>query len=60
MSEITKADKIKCLKREIGFRKRVYKGRVDDGRMTQAESDREIAVMTAILHDYEPLPAMLL
>lgn len=52
----SKADKIKCLKREIAMRERVYPGWVANGRMKQSAADREIAVMKAVLHDYEPPP----
>ena len=41
-----------CIKRELHMRGRVYPHRVSEGRMTQAESDQEIAVMQAILADY--------
>lgn len=49
---ITRAMKHACIQREIGQRNWVYPRRVADGRMTQAEADREIAVMQAILADY--------
>lgn len=42
-----------CIKRELHMRGRVYPHRVAEGRMTQADADREIAVMQAILADYE-------
>lgn len=41
-----------CIKRELHMRGRVYPHRVAEGRMTQADSDHEIAVMQAILADY--------
>ena len=50
---ITRAMKHACIKREIGPRNWVYPRRVAEGRMTQANADREIAVMQAILADYE-------
>jgi len=49
---ITTEDKRAVLRREIAMRRRVYPGWVRAGRMTQAEADREMAVMTAILADY--------
>ena len=52
MSEITTADKIKCLRREIAMRKNVYPKWIESGRMTQEAADREIAVMQAIHDDY--------
>lgn len=50
---ITNDMKIAALKRELHLRGRVYPHRVADKRMTQAEADRQIAVMQAILADYE-------
>ncbi|MCA0270144.1 MAG: hypothetical protein LCH53_13150 [Bacteroidetes bacterium] len=52
---VTLADKIKSLRREIAMRYKVYPRRVAEGRMTQAEAeaDREIEIATAILSDYE-------
>ena len=50
---ITRETKITALRRELQMRGRVYPHRVAEGRMTQAEADREIAVMRAILADYE-------
>jgi hypothetical protein len=46
-------DKIKALKREIALRKRVYPLRVRAKLMQLATADHEIAVMQAILEDYE-------
>lgn len=51
--QFTTDDKIKALKREVAMRRAVYAGRVAQGRMKQADADREIAVMAAILADYE-------
>jgi|AACY02.16.fsa_nt_gi hypothetical protein len=36
------------------MRKRVYKRWVAEGKMTQAQMDREIAIMEAIAADYAP------
>lgn len=44
--------KLKAVRREIAMRERVYPNRVANGRMTQFEADREIAVMRAIEQDY--------
>lgn len=54
---ITQGDKIRCLKREIALRERVYPKWVANGTMSDAGAKREIAVMKAVLHDYEPAPA---
>lgn len=43
------ADQIRCVERELQFRHRVYARRVKEGSMEQAESDREITRMTAVL-----------
>ena len=49
---ITTMDKLRCALREIGYRKHVYKRRVADGWMTEAQAKREIALMVAIAEDY--------
>lgn len=49
--------KIAAVKREIGFRRRVYARRVADKRMTQADANEQIGIMEAILADYEKLAA---
>jgi hypothetical protein len=48
-------EKIAFLEREIRLRRRVYPNRVETGRMRQADADREIAAMEAILADYVAL-----
>jgi hypothetical protein len=50
---ITDFDKLQCVVRELGFRRRVYARRVEQGKMTQAQADREIAVMESIAKDYQ-------
>lgn len=52
---ITTTEKRDAVKREIAMRRRVYPRWVSDGRMTRAKADAEIAVMEAILADYEAL-----
>jgi hypothetical protein len=49
----TAAEKLACARREIAMRRRVYPGWIAGGRMTQAEADRQIAIMVAIAADYE-------
>lgn len=49
----TTETKIRALKRELAMRRRVYPGRVEAGKMSQAEADRQIAVFEEILHDYQ-------
>ena len=48
----TLAEKRAALERELRLRRRVYPRRVTDGRMTEVDAEREIAVMEAILADY--------
>jgi hypothetical protein len=50
---ITDFDKLQCVVRELGFRRRVYARRVEQGKMTQAQADREIAVMESIAKVYQ-------
>lgn len=49
----TAADKLACAKRELAMRERVYPRWVKDQRMTQANSEKEIAIMRAIVADYQ-------
>ena len=57
---ITPADKRACLERELRMRRRVYPRWVQAGKLSQAEADREITVMEAILADYpDPQGALL-
>ena len=49
---ITTMDKLRCALREIGYRKHVYRCRVSEGWMTEAQAKREIALMVAIAEDY--------
>lgn len=46
------ADKCAAIERELAFRRRVYPRRVEEGRMTAREAERQIAIMEAIHHDY--------
>ena len=48
----TTDDKIRCLKRELAMRHRVFPGRVKRGTMTQGEAESEIALFGAMLQDY--------
>ncbi|MEM6668585.1 MAG: hypothetical protein AAF661_05145 [Pseudomonadota bacterium] len=51
--KIDAQEKIAELKREIGFRERVYPRLVGKGKMSQGDADRRIEVMRSILEDYE-------
>jgi hypothetical protein len=54
---ITTIDKLRCVLREIGYRKHVYRRRVADGFMTETQAKREIELMVAIGEDYRALAA---
>lgn len=50
---ITLADKFACVQRELALRKNVYPRWVEQNRMKADKAAREIAVMKAIVADYE-------
>lgn len=49
---ITRQMKHDCIGRELRMRRRVYPAWVMNGRMSQIEADRQIAIMEAIQLDY--------
>ena len=49
----TAHEKLRAVRREIGWRKRVYPNRIESGRMDKKQADYEIAIMQAIEQDYE-------
>lgn len=51
--EFSDKDKMDCAARELRQRLRVYPRLVDAGKMTQSLADRQIALMEAIVRDYE-------
>ena len=52
-AEITLAQKIAVLERELAMRQRVYPRHVAERRMSQADADHQIAVIAACLRDYQ-------
>jgi len=46
-------DKIRCLEREIAYREKVYGRLVANGTMNPEKAYREVAIMQAILEDYQ-------
>lgn len=50
---ITTAEKLACVKRELALRQNVYPRWVEQNRMNAGKAAREIAVMQAIVADYE-------
>lgn len=51
MAEVSIADKITCVERELGFRMRMYPRWIPQNKITQAAADRELQVLTAVLED---------
>ncbi len=49
------AEQIKCIKREIGYRKQVFPKRVMINAMKQEDMDREINTMEAVLETLKKL-----
>ena len=49
---VTNRDKLACAERELAFRCRVYDRLVVRGKMTRAEQERELELMSAIVEDY--------
>lgn len=50
---ISIANKLACAKRELEMRKRVYPRWTETGNMTSDKAAHEIAVMQAIVDDYQ-------
>lgn len=55
MFPITKADKLACVKRELELRRKVYPRWIGTQKMTDDKAAWELAVMEAIVKDYEEL-----
>ena len=52
---ISNADKLTCAERELKLRRRVYPNFILTHRIPPAKAEREIAVMEAIVADYQEL-----
>lgn len=48
----TNEQKAKAIARELGYRRRVYNRRVDEGQMSAKKMEYEIDIFEAILADY--------
>jgi hypothetical protein len=46
-------EKIACLSREVGMRRRVYARQVQEGKMDASSAERATGIMAAILADYQ-------
>jgi len=54
-AEIPLEAQIKCVEREITFRRRVYARRVSQGRMSEIFADQQIKLMEAVLETLQEL-----
>ena len=54
-AEIPLEPQIKCVEREITFRRRVYARRVSQGRMSEVFADQQIKLMEAVLETLKGL-----
>lgn len=50
--DVTTADKIAAIERELRYRRRVYARRVSLKKMSQDQADKQILIFEAILEDY--------
>jgi hypothetical protein len=52
---INAQQKLRSAQRELALRRNVYPSQVDRGRLKQSVADHEIAVMEAIVADYQTI-----
>lgn len=55
VQDVSLADQIECVEREIKMRERVYTQRVEQGAMTQQHADNELLRMRAVLETLRAL-----
>ncbi len=55
MPNYSTAQQIKCVKREIEFRKKLYPRWIKNNNMTQEKADHEIGCMASVLETLEGL-----
>ena len=55
MAAVPITSQIACVERELRMRRRVYPRWVEDGRISQAKADAEIAAMEAVLATLQQL-----
>lgn len=53
----TATDKLNCVQRELKYRIRVYARLVAEGKLSERQASREIAIMAAIVDDYTKVVA---
>jgi hypothetical protein len=52
MSDVSNADKLKEIERELAQRRRVYPRLIAAGKMSKATADRQTAILESIRDDY--------
>lgn len=52
MRRFTERDKLAGIERELGYRRKIFPGRVEAGKMPQETADRQIALFEQIAEDY--------
>jgi len=52
MSEVSNAEKLRCVERELKMRRNVYPRWTAAGKMNAVQADHEIRVMSAVVDDY--------
>jgi hypothetical protein len=52
MSEVSNAEKLRCVERELKMRRSVYPRWTAAGKMSAPQADHEIKVMSAVVDDY--------
>lgn len=53
----TATEKLNCVQRELKYRIRVYARLVAEGKLSERQASREIALMAAIVDDYTKVVA---
>jgi hypothetical protein len=51
--QVTLQRQIRCVERELNFRRRIYERRVQENKMSQSHADDEINAMEAVLATLE-------
>lgn len=52
LADFTREEKLREIAREIAMRRRVYRRRIADRKMSEAEAERAIKIMLSIAKDY--------
>lgn len=58
VADVTLEQQIECIERELRMREQVYPRRIEAGRMTRDQADRELLCMRAVLDTLRRLLAV--